>query len=324
MLQYHTVVSSQNATTTVELDGETIAFYSSSDAEVILKTEWIKKIDGDVQDYWKSEKSRMSGDHLDLQHHLSGVEELLHQTKGAPTLTRTYTCEISDDIPTRGSLQILYDGEDFIRLNLSSGTWTADNHQAEQFLNAWKKEAEYWTHYLNHRCIKSLKQYLTYRNSVNQGVSWVEDQVEEQMIFGDVQFKLNVFVCAGAPTLTRTYTCEIIDDHTTGGSLQILYDGEDFIRLNLSSGTWTADNHQAEQFLKAWEHAERNAIYWTHYLNHRCNKSLKQYLTYRNSVNQGVSWVADQMEEQMAEQMANQVEDQMEEQMEDQVEDHIR
>ncbi|XP_046698308.1 class I histocompatibility antigen, F10 alpha chain-like, partial [Silurus meridionalis] len=167
MLQYLTVVSSQNATTTVELDGETFVSYSSSDTGVIPKTEWIKKIDVDVPDYWKSEKSHMSGDHLDLQYHLSRVEELLHQTKGAPTLTRTYTCEISDDNTTRGSLQILYDGEDFIRLNLSSGTWTADNHQAEQFLKVWKKEAEYWTHYLNHRCIKWLKQYLTYRNSVN-------------------------------------------------------------------------------------------------------------------------------------------------------------
>ncbi|KAI5615273.1 major histocompatibility complex class I UXA2 precursor, partial [Silurus asotus] len=145
--------------------------YSSSDAEVILKTEWIKKIDGDVPDYWKSEKSRMSGDHLDLQHHLSRVEKLLHQSKGAPTLTRTYTCEIIDDIPTRRSLQILYDGEDFIRLNLSSETWTAVNHQAEQFLKAWEhaeRNAKHWTNYLKSECIEWLKQYLTYRNSVNQ------------------------------------------------------------------------------------------------------------------------------------------------------------
>ncbi|KAI5086114.1 major histocompatibility complex class I UBA precursor, partial [Silurus meridionalis] len=89
-----------------------------------------------------------------------------------------------------------------------------------------------------------------------------------------------------APTLTRTYTCEISDDKTTRGSLQILYDGEDFIRLNLSSGTWTADNHQAEQFLEVWEHAERNAEYWTHYLKSGCIEWLKQYLTYSNNVNQ--------------------------------------
>ncbi|KAI5618541.1 major histocompatibility complex class I UXA2 precursor [Silurus asotus] len=406
-LQYLTVVSSQNATTTGQLDGETFVSYSSSDTGVIPKTEWIKKIDGVVADYWKSEKSRMSGDHGDLQHHLSRVEELLHQTKGAPTLTRTYTCEISDDHTTRGSLQILYDGEDFIRLNLSSGTWTADNHQAEQFLEAWEhaeRNAEYWTHYLKSGCIEWLKQYLTYRNGVNQGggadggsdggaggganggsgggsdgesgqcllgggagshrlqyltvvsslnatttgqldgetfvsysssdaevilkTEWIKKidgdvpdywKSEKSRMSGDhqdlqhylsrVEKLLNQ--TKGAPTLTRNYTCEISDDNTTGGSLQILYDGEDFIRLNLSSGTWTADNHQAEQFLNVWEHAERNAKYWTNYLNHRCNKSLKQYLTYRNSVNQGVSWVEEQMEEQV------------EEQMEDQVEDHI-
>ncbi|KAF7687687.1 major histocompatibility complex class I UXA2 precursor, partial [Silurus meridionalis] len=145
--------------------------YSSSDTEVIPKTEWIKNIDVDVSDYWKSEKSRMSGDHRDLQHHLKRVEELLHQTKGAHTLTRTYSCELSDDHTTRGSLQILYDGEDFIRLNLSSGTWTEANLQAEQFLKVWKKaedEAKHWTHYLNYTCIKCLQEYLTYSNSVKQ------------------------------------------------------------------------------------------------------------------------------------------------------------
>ncbi|KAF5897351.1 H-2 class I histocompatibility antigen, Q10 alpha chain-like isoform X2, partial [Clarias magur] len=66
-LQYIADITAGISYTVGELDGEQFVSYGSNVTEMILKTEWIKKIDADDPNYRKREKDRMSDDHGELQ-----------------------------------------------------------------------------------------------------------------------------------------------------------------------------------------------------------------------------------------------------------------
>ncbi|XP_060763907.1 BOLA class I histocompatibility antigen, alpha chain BL3-7-like isoform X2 [Neoarius graeffei] len=146
------------------VDEEQFVFYDDNKKEMIPKTEWIQKMRDDDPRYWNREAERMV-DQQDRFHVLMKPDtHIFNHTEGVHTLQRMYSCELDDDSTPRGYDLYGYDGEDFMSLDLKTGTWTAANPQARKLLKKWdhKDEAKYWKSYLENECIDWLKKFVSY------------------------------------------------------------------------------------------------------------------------------------------------------------------
>ncbi|KAK3538755.1 hypothetical protein QTP86_015646 [Hemibagrus guttatus] len=147
------------------LDGEQFVYYDSNIRKMIPKTEWMQKISADDPDYWKSETDKQLRKQDTFKFYLSSVMKSFNQTEGVHTLQRMYGCELHDDSTTRGSDQFGYNGEDFISLDLNTGTWTADTPQAEIFIKEWDPtgdEAKEQKSYLEKECIYWIRNFVSH------------------------------------------------------------------------------------------------------------------------------------------------------------------
>ncbi|XP_060764005.1 class I histocompatibility antigen, Gogo-B*0201 alpha chain-like [Neoarius graeffei] len=167
-LQYqYTAVGGINFTefTAVGLvDGEQFVF-SDNIKEMIPKTEWAQKIRDDDPHYWDTETEEKRNEYYRLKVRLGRIMETLHQTQGVHTLQRMLGCELHDDGTTTGYSQSSYDGEDFMGLDLETGTCTAVKPQAGKFTKEWyptDAKAKYWKSYLANECVDRLKKFVSY------------------------------------------------------------------------------------------------------------------------------------------------------------------
>ncbi|KAF4074715.1 hypothetical protein AMELA_G00242410 [Ameiurus melas] len=149
------------------MDGEQFVYFDSNITKMIPKTKWIQKIEDDDADYWDSQTGEQLNEQDLFKFKLDAVMQLwtLHQTEGVHTLQRMYGCELDDDDTTRGYEQYGFDGEDFLSLDLKTGTWTAANDKAENIKEKWgstEAEAKYRKNYLETECIQWLKKYMSY------------------------------------------------------------------------------------------------------------------------------------------------------------------
>ncbi|KAF5897367.1 H-2 class I histocompatibility antigen, Q10 alpha chain-like isoform X2, partial [Clarias magur] len=148
-------------TAAVLVDGEEVVYYNSTISKAIPKTEWIKKIQAD---YWNRE-TRIHQRHQDiLNFNLKAVMRRINQAGGYHTLQRMYSCELHGDATTKGHMQYCYDGEDFLSLNLKTGTWTAVKPEAESFIKTWEstgRGAAYWKSYIEKECMDWLKKFVS-------------------------------------------------------------------------------------------------------------------------------------------------------------------
>ncbi|KAF5891796.1 BOLA class I histocompatibility antigen, alpha chain BL3-7-like isoform X1, partial [Clarias magur] len=145
------------------LDGEQFMFYSSDIRTLIIK-DWIKK--NNSESYWRSETQDMQGNQHSFNITFTTAMKEFNHSEGVHTLQRIYGCECDDDVTTGGYDQYGYDGEDFISLNLTTGTWTV-NDKVKSFINDWDpkgSEAKYWKNFLERVCIDLLKYYTSHRN----------------------------------------------------------------------------------------------------------------------------------------------------------------
>ncbi|XP_017307140.1 BOLA class I histocompatibility antigen, alpha chain BL3-7 isoform X2 [Ictalurus punctatus] len=135
------------------LNGEQITSYNGNNQTLIPK-DWIKNITEET--YWKSKTQDMQGNQETFTRKFTTVMESFNHSNGH-TLQRMYGCERDDDNTIRGYDVYGYDGEDFISLDLKTGTWTAASAKAVNIKHKWKsKEAKYQKNYLENECIEWL------------------------------------------------------------------------------------------------------------------------------------------------------------------------
>ncbi|KAF5891792.1 MHC class I alpha chain, partial [Clarias magur] len=149
------------------LDGEQFMFYSSDIRTLIIK-DWIKKSNSD----WRSETQKMQGNQHSFDITFTTAIREFHHSEGVHTLQRMFGCEL-DDVTTRGNDQYGYDGEDFISLDLKTGTWTAVKPQAMNIKQTWESKGsdKYWKNFLERDCVHLLKSYTSYsRKTLNRKV----------------------------------------------------------------------------------------------------------------------------------------------------------
>ncbi|XP_062874420.1 BOLA class I histocompatibility antigen, alpha chain BL3-7-like [Trichomycterus rosablanca] len=167
-LQYHytavtTGISFPDFTAVGLVDGGQIVYSDSNIRELILKTEWMKKVDADDPDYGRTETELIKGHQEDLEILLKTVMEEFNHTQ-VHVLQRLFGCELADDGTVRGFDQYGYDGEDFISLDLKTETWTAANAKAVHTKHEWDAtdEAKIRKNYLENTCIEWLRKYMSY------------------------------------------------------------------------------------------------------------------------------------------------------------------
>ncbi|XP_027009996.2 BOLA class I histocompatibility antigen, alpha chain BL3-7-like isoform X2 [Tachysurus fulvidraco] len=174
------------------VDGEQFVSYDSNMRKMIPKTEWIQNISTDSPDYWNRETQDIQSNQEKVHQLLVTVMKDFNHTEGFHTLQRMYSCELHDDGTVRGFDQFGYDGEDFISLDLKTGTWTAAKPQAEIIRNQFNNDTGFTVdqkNYLENECISWLKKFVSY------GRETLERKVRpEASVFQDDYFSPEV-VC---------------------------------------------------------------------------------------------------------------------------------
>ncbi|XP_060764008.1 BOLA class I histocompatibility antigen, alpha chain BL3-7-like isoform X2 [Neoarius graeffei] len=147
------------------VDGEQFVFYDTNIKKAIPKTEWIKMISADDPHYWGRDTEQMENQHNRFHVIMKRIMQSFNHTEGVHTLQRMYSCELDDDNTTRGYDLYGYDGEDFMSLDLKTGTWTGTKPQTGELIKKWdptENEAKYWKSYLENECIDWLKKFVSY------------------------------------------------------------------------------------------------------------------------------------------------------------------
>ncbi|KAF4074703.1 hypothetical protein AMELA_G00242480 [Ameiurus melas] len=164
---YTAVTPGVNFTAVSLVDGEEIVYY-------------------DDPDVCKTETSCMQSDQENLKQLLFTVMKDFNHTEGVHTLQRRYGCERDDDGTTRGYDQYRYDGEDFLSLDLKTGTWTAAKRQAEIIKEKWEstgRHTKYWERYLENECIKQLIKSVSSQEEPDEvNVCLICPQLEERIL----------------------------------------------------------------------------------------------------------------------------------------------
>ncbi len=88
----------------------------------------------------------------------------------------------------------------------------------------------------------------------------------------------------GVHVAQRMFGCEW-DDETdeVKGYFRDGYDGEDFISLDLETGTWIAPKQEAVLTKQKWDGETAGIAQQKHYLTHICPEWLKKYVDYGRS-----------------------------------------
>ncbi|KAM9446980.1 DLA class I histocompatibility antigen, A9/A9 alpha chain-like isoform 2-T3 [Clarias gariepinus] len=218
------------------VDEEQVVSYDSKIGKMIPRTEWMKKIEDDDPLYWKSETQHMTDQHERIRVFVHRAKQIFNHTKDHIVL-KMYGCELDDDNTTGGYDQYSYDGEDFINLNLTTGTWTADNDKAKSFINDWDPkgtEAKHWKDFLETNCIDQLKKFVSQgRESLERkevvchatgffpkalNITWQKDgedvhedvELRETLPNQDESFQKRIILKVPAEELQKhTYTCVV-------------------------------------------------------------------------------------------------------------------
>ncbi|KAI4872633.1 hypothetical protein NFI96_026016 [Prochilodus magdalenae] len=144
------------------VDGEQFVYYDSNIRKMIPKTEWIKENEG--EEYWNRETENQLGTQEVYKTNVATGMQRFNQTTGVHTAQVMYGCELDEDGTTRGYRQDGYDGEDFISLDLNTGTWTAANAKAVITKHKWEGlgKVARERNYLENICIEWLEKYVGY------------------------------------------------------------------------------------------------------------------------------------------------------------------
>ncbi|KAM9446945.1 BOLA class I histocompatibility antigen, alpha chain BL3-7-like isoform 2-T2 [Clarias gariepinus] len=149
-----------------QVDEEDFEYYDSDISRTIPKTEWIQKVTDDNPNFWKR--------HTVIYQHWqesfkTGLDIMLKNfipTTGVHTAQLMYGCELDDDGTTRGHMQLGYDGEDFLSLDLKNKTWIPAKPEAVISKQIWDHiyglSTEGRKNYVSTTCIGRIKKYMLY------------------------------------------------------------------------------------------------------------------------------------------------------------------
>uniref|UniRef100_A0A3B4EK83 Ig-like domain-containing protein n=1 Tax=Pygocentrus nattereri TaxID=42514 RepID=A0A3B4EK83_PYGNA len=150
-------ISFPELTAVSQVDGLHVGCYDSTSRKVILKVDWIKN--GKDEAFWNllTQTARLIQENIKLT--IAVLRQHFNQTEGIHTMQVMFSCVLHDDGSKRGNMQMGYDGEDYISLDLKTLTWTAANAIAVITKENLEKTGEsgHWKDFLENTCIEWLQ-----------------------------------------------------------------------------------------------------------------------------------------------------------------------
>ncbi|XP_036455034.1 class I histocompatibility antigen, F10 alpha chain-like [Colossoma macropomum] len=150
------------------VDGEPLMYYDSNIRKMTPKTEWLEKNMG--EDYWNSDSDIFMGEQKWSLSNMDTTMKRHNDTEGIHTWQWTYGCELHGNGTTTAYSKFAYDGQDYIQLDLDTGTFTG--HKNSFLLNWKKRRVTDCKHYLEIECIEELKMFVDFgRSTLERKVS---------------------------------------------------------------------------------------------------------------------------------------------------------
>ncbi|KAL7836199.1 hypothetical protein AOLI_G00274830 [Acnodon oligacanthus] len=143
------------------VDGEPLMVYDSNTRKMTPKTERMEKNEG--EEFWNSESQIFKDEQRWSLSNMDTTMKRHNNTEGIHTWQWAYGCEVRDDGTTTGYSDFAYDGQDYIQLDLNTGTFTA---YINAFLLSWSEAlAGHCKNYVETECLVDLKKFLGYSRS---------------------------------------------------------------------------------------------------------------------------------------------------------------
>ncbi|XP_030002999.1 major histocompatibility complex class I-related gene protein-like [Sphaeramia orbicularis] len=151
------------------VDDLQMVYYDSITMKTELKQEWMNKVTADDPQYLERNTGNFLGSQQTFKAGIEILKPRFNQTGGVHIYQWMYGCEWDDETgQTDGYDQFGYDGEDFISLDLKTGTWIASTPQAVITKYKWARNTaytDYWKNYISQQCPDWIKKYVNYGRS---------------------------------------------------------------------------------------------------------------------------------------------------------------
>ncbi|XP_039676128.1 BOLA class I histocompatibility antigen, alpha chain BL3-7-like isoform X1 [Perca fluviatilis] len=151
------------------VDDFEMVHYDSNTKRAEPKQDWMSRVTEDDPHYWERETGHWVREQQLSNADIEFAKQLFNQTGGAHIFQYMYGCDQdyeTDEV--NGYMQLGYDGEDFISLDLKTETWIAPKQQALATKHKWdndKARTAAFKHYLTQQCPEWVKKYLNYGRS---------------------------------------------------------------------------------------------------------------------------------------------------------------
>uniref|UniRef100_A0A3P9KVF4 Ig-like domain-containing protein n=1 Tax=Oryzias latipes TaxID=8090 RepID=A0A3P9KVF4_ORYLA len=157
---------------TASMDNVDLWHCDSTKRELEPKQEWTRKLFKFRPELLQFHLQRCLFNQQFFKAHVDVFKQRLNQTEGSHILQRIGGCEWDDESgEVKGFEHYGYDGEDFISLDLKTGTWVAPKTQAVVIKHSWdadKGRIKYIQQIFMSWFPKFLKDYMPYRRSFLQ------------------------------------------------------------------------------------------------------------------------------------------------------------
>ncbi|XP_068425113.1 class I histocompatibility antigen, F10 alpha chain-like [Clinocottus analis] len=143
--------------------------YDSNTKRAEPKQDWMSRVTEEDPEYWKRNTENCMGAEQDNINNIEVAKQRFNQTGGVHMVQNMYGCEWDDETnEVKGYEQHAFDGEDFLSLDLKTGTWIAPKPQAvitKHKLDNNKALIAQKNNYYTQLCPEWLKKYLKYGSS---------------------------------------------------------------------------------------------------------------------------------------------------------------
>ncbi|XP_023117245.1 major histocompatibility complex class I-related gene protein-like isoform X2 [Amphiprion ocellaris] len=152
-----------------EVDDVQMIYFDSSTSTAVPRQDWVKEFLADNPEFWQLQTERfMYYKHL-FKYEIETAKQRFNQTGGVYIFQKLYGCEWDDETSEiNGFDQYGFDGEDWISLDLKTGTWVATKPQAVFIKHKWNNDQfrmSDFKYYHSQYCPERLKNYVNYGRS---------------------------------------------------------------------------------------------------------------------------------------------------------------
>ncbi|XP_044190930.1 major histocompatibility complex class I-related gene protein-like isoform X2 [Thunnus albacares] len=151
------------------VDEAQISYCDSNTKRNEPKQDWMSRVTADDPHYWERNTQICVGNQPSFKANIETAKQRFNQTGGIHIYQVMYGCEWDDETgEVNGFIQLGYDGEDFIVLDLRTETWIAPKPQAVITKHKWdhnRAQTVQFKHYLTQECPDWIKKYVNYGKS---------------------------------------------------------------------------------------------------------------------------------------------------------------